>query len=360
MAKKVSIVVSVYNVEKYLNECLDSILNQTYTNLEIITVDDGSTDNSSSILDEYSKKDSRIKVIHQENKGVSSARNLGFDVATGDYIIFLDADDVFKPDMIEKMLNSSLKHNTDITVCSEWGFIDDINKPFDLNIDLVRGGVISSGAPFSTQDNLKFIFNFTVLWAWDKLYKKEFLDLISVRFNEDRNIEASEDMLFVAQTLIKAKTIVCLDDCLIYHRSFRAQSLEATRKDNAPFLSLTYLEEKLKSDFIFEDAEQSFINLALSLLYWHAETRLKTKGYEIYSLMHDNWLKYFDFKSYGADYYYNKEKFKNCMKLFGDSYPLFCFKQFARTIFDFDINSNSVKIVIFGIKIKFKTKLGVK
>ncbi|OUQ56652.1 hypothetical protein B5E58_10530, partial [Tyzzerella sp. An114] len=91
--KKISVIVPIYNVEKYLNRCVDSIINQTYKNLEIILVDDGSPDNCGKICDEYAKKDNRIKVVHKENGGVSSARNVGLNIATGDYIGFVDGDD---------------------------------------------------------------------------------------------------------------------------------------------------------------------------------------------------------------------------------------------------------------------------
>ena len=101
---KISVIVPVYNTEKFLNNCIESILNQTHKNLEVIIIDDGSTDNSPAICDEYAKKDSRVKVIHKENGGVSSARNAGLDIASGEYIGFIDGDDVIEPDMYHFLL----------------------------------------------------------------------------------------------------------------------------------------------------------------------------------------------------------------------------------------------------------------
>ena len=109
--KKVSVIVPVYNVENYLEECVNSILNQTYENLEIILVDDGSTDNCPQICDDWAKKDKRIKVIHKANGGVSSARNVGLDNATGEYIGFVDSDDYIDITMYEKMLKLLKKEN---------------------------------------------------------------------------------------------------------------------------------------------------------------------------------------------------------------------------------------------------------
>ena len=101
----ISIIVPVYNVEPYLNKCLDSIVNQTYKKLEIILIDDGSTDNSGLICDEYASKDNRIIVVHQKNKGLSAARNVGLNIAKGDYIAFVDSDDFIEKDMYFTMYN---------------------------------------------------------------------------------------------------------------------------------------------------------------------------------------------------------------------------------------------------------------
>ena len=124
--KKISVIVPVYNVEKYLNDCIDSIINQTYKNIEIILVDDGSNDSSGSICDEYAKKDNRVRVIHKVNGGLSSARNAGLDEVTGDYVMFCDSDDMFLPTSCEVMFEEIEKRNADYIVgnyqnCTEEG-----------------------------------------------------------------------------------------------------------------------------------------------------------------------------------------------------------------------------------------------
>ena len=116
----ISVIIPVYKVEKYLNKCIDSVLNQTYDNLEIILVDDGSPDNCGRICDEYAQKDSLIKVIHQENAGLPAARNAGIDVATGEYITFVDSDDYIHPEMVEILYSNLVLTDVDISVC---GFI---------------------------------------------------------------------------------------------------------------------------------------------------------------------------------------------------------------------------------------------
>ena len=113
----VSVIVPIFNVEGYLSRCLESIVSQTYSDLEIILVDDGSTDNSGSICDEYAGKDIRIKVIHQENSGLPEARNSGLRVAKGDYIIMPDGDDVLHPQMIENLYNLIISGDYDFSMC---------------------------------------------------------------------------------------------------------------------------------------------------------------------------------------------------------------------------------------------------
>ena len=117
MSDLISVIVPVYNVEDYLDRCINSIINQTYKNLEIILVDDGSTDSSGRKCDDFALKDDRIKVLHKENGGVSSARNAGLDVATGDYIGFVDSDDTIESNMYELLFNNAIEYHTKVSSC---------------------------------------------------------------------------------------------------------------------------------------------------------------------------------------------------------------------------------------------------
>ncbi len=122
--KLISIIIPVYNVERYLRECIDSIIAQTYKNLEIILVDDGSSDKSGEICDEYSKKDSRIKVIHKKNGGLSDARNVALDIAKGDYIGFIDSDDYIEKDMFQILYNLAEEYNAEISSISFYKMLE--------------------------------------------------------------------------------------------------------------------------------------------------------------------------------------------------------------------------------------------
>lgn len=176
----ISIIVPVYKVEKYLSRCIESILNQTYKNIEIILVDDGSPDNCPQICDVYSKIDSRIKVIHKENGGLSKARNTGLDIATGEYIAFVDSDDYIEEDMYEVMLSKLKENNADICVC-QWQYeYSDGKQVVDLNnVDSSIYGKLSSilFAEFLYKGQYE---NGVVCAMWNKLYKKKIFD--NIRF----------------------------------------------------------------------------------------------------------------------------------------------------------------------------------
>ena len=128
---KVSVIVPVFNVESYLNESLDSILNQTLKDIEIICINDGSTDNSLDILETYSKKDKRIKIISKENEGQGVARNVGLDNAQGEYISFVDSDDFIKRDMLEKLYNKAENNDLDLVMCKVSSFDNETHEVDD-------------------------------------------------------------------------------------------------------------------------------------------------------------------------------------------------------------------------------------
>lgn len=169
---KVSVIVPVYNVEKYINRCIDSILNQTIQDLEIILVDDGSTDKSGKICDEYQEKDERIRVIHKKNGGLSDARNAGEKIATSEYIIFLDSDDYIHREMLETLYTPMKEKNVDLSVCGAWNVYDEEEIPQYPRIEQF----LCTGS-----EAFKFILEgYKIPGAiWNKMIKKEIADKIS-------------------------------------------------------------------------------------------------------------------------------------------------------------------------------------
>ena len=204
----ISVIVPVYNVEKYLRQCLNSVVGQTYKNLEIIVVDDGSTDGSGTICDEYTK-DKRIKVFHTENKGLSAARNLGLDHATGDWIGFVDSDDWIEPDMYEVLLNKAIETGADVVEC---GFYREYKKTIE---ESHRNNRI-----FDSSQSIESLLRGEISNAvWNKLWKNNCY--INIRFPLER---IHEDVATIYKVFLESKRICTAPVCK-YHYIKREGSI---------------------------------------------------------------------------------------------------------------------------------------
>lgn len=207
----ISVIVPVYNVEKYLNRCVDSIINQTYSNLEIILIDDGSTDTSGQICDEYKEKDERVYVIHQINGGLSVARNTGIDNANGNYLTFVDSDDLIHPQYIETLYKVIKKDNSDIVI-ADYERFDEFNK-IDLEINdgtKYESNLLSNNEILTSFIQLKNNSRF-VSSCW-KLFKKEVIG--NIRFPKGRLFE---DEFTVYKFIYNANKISIIDKILYFY-----------------------------------------------------------------------------------------------------------------------------------------------
>lgn len=199
----VSIIVPIYNVEQYLDECVKSIISQTYKNIEIILVDDESPDNSPAMCDEYAKSDERVKVIHKKNGGLSSARNAGLDIATGDYVLFIDSDDYITNDFVEQLLHTAAASKADIAMCN---FTSD-TKTLDL-------GISDSFKIYTPKQATRAILKEHIsTMAQTKLFRAELLD--GIRFPLGR---IYEDYGTIYKLFDKAGSIACVDTRKYYYR----------------------------------------------------------------------------------------------------------------------------------------------
>ena len=169
---EISIIVPVYNVEKYIRKCIESILNQTFSDFELILVDDGSTDNSGKICDEYKLKDDRIIVIHKKNGGLSSARNVGIDKATGKFLGFVDSDDYIEKDMYETLYNDIKEFDADISVCQVYDEYNNSCNPRTGGTNAIKRCILDNTNAFK----LAMIRNMILVASWNKLYKKELFE----------------------------------------------------------------------------------------------------------------------------------------------------------------------------------------
>lgn len=224
---KITIIIPIYNVEKYLNKCIDSVVNQTYKNLEILLVDDGSTDASHAICDEWQIKDTRVKAIHKNNGGVSSARNIGLAAATGDYIVFIDSDDWVVDNFVETLYKSIIKNDADIAIC-EYLEINEDNKNISSQFNRVR--LVDKTT--TGKDLLKdLVFEkFCSVVVWNKIYKKSIFS--NLRFKEGR---FHEDEFIIHHILLKSKVVNCFSNPLYYYlirsNSFMGEGFTVKRLD---------------------------------------------------------------------------------------------------------------------------------
>lgn len=279
--KTVSIIIPVYNAEKYLEECLKSVVTQSYPYLEIICVNDGSTDNSFEIIQKYAQKDKRFVVINQANRGLSAARNEGTNKASGSYIMYVDADDFIEVNMVEVMLKNILTHKTDFVIESIWNYDDKLGRRVDREdryFTLTWLGPNFNNRPISPSELLHVMYNLPVM-AWGKLYNAEFLKNSGVKFPEGL---IYEDNLFFTELFFKAKSF-SVDRRQLYN--YRVNVEKSITKDsgknyNHMITIMHKMEEVLKKQPCYNLIKESFISYKLkhlmrSLVFVHPRSEFK-------------------------------------------------------------------------------------
>ena len=312
---KVSVIMAVYNVDMYLQQCMDSVVNQTLYDIEIICVDDGSTDKSLSMLKEYESKDKRVKVYTQQNKGAGAARNLGLKYATGVYLSFLDSDDFFELDMLEKAYNKIKESQAQIVVFRSDQYREDLKEFLQVNWTL-RKNELPPYRPINYRNMNGNVFKVFVGWAWDKLFEKKYIDEHGLLFQEQRT---SNDMLFVFSAVAFADRIEILDEVLAHQRRNNPNSLSNTREKSWDcfYNALIALREALINHGNFWEYEQDYINYALHFSLWNLDTITGDKKKLLYDQLKKEWFAELGVKGRKEKYFYNKgefNKFRMIMK----------------------------------------------
>ena len=268
---KVSVIVAVYNEEQYLKKCLDSICGQSLKEIEIICVDDGSTDTSLQILQSYAQRDDRIKILTQKNQFAGVARNHGMGYATGKYLSFLDADDYFEAGMLERMYHRAEESQSDIVICRYDQYCETSHRMIPMDWSYIDSFFIRK-EDFSA-DSLKHagIFQITKGWAWDKLFRTDFVRRCNYKFSDFRS---SEDGYFVNMLLIRAKKISYMDDVLLTHRVNNPKSLSSTKDKNwlNGFKMLLLMKSEMERLDCYAVYEQSYLNEVVFFLAWYLKT----------------------------------------------------------------------------------------
>ncbi len=261
---KISIIIPIYKVEEYLQECIESVIHQTYKNLEILLIDDGSPDNCGKICDEYAKKDNRIRVIHQENAGISQARNKGIEMATGKYISFIDSDDYVEKDMFEYLYLLLKKEKVNIACCNRY-------VVYKNKIDIY--GIRDFYKVMDSKEAIELMcyIGYLGVSAYAKLYEKELFE--NIRF--PKGIENGEDVFTTYKVYDKASKIVYDATPKYYYRQ-RQGSLTRKKKINDTILKAS----KEVMEFInnnYPEKKEAGINLYLYSLIGVYDTILKNK-----------------------------------------------------------------------------------
>jgi len=356
---KVSVIIPVYNVEKYLRECLDSVINQTLKDIEIICINDGSTDNSLQILKEYEKKDSRIKIINKENGGYGKAMNIGLDNATGEYIGIVEPDDYIKLDMYEVLYNKAVENDVDLIKADFYRFVYDKNNKQILFYNQLDQSEMFYNKIINPQDNLE-VFNF-IMNTWSGIYKKSFIDKYNIRHNETPGA-SFQDNGFWFQTFCRAKRIYFLNTPFYMNRRdnpnssvFNREKVYAMKEeydyirkflDNNPDLKEKFLgiyQYRRFCNYEFNLKRIDFAYKKLFLETFAQDYQLAYENHEIdESLFPKESLEYLHMLLKNPDSYYRK-------KLYNMS--------FLETIFSIkNIDMCYKMICILGIKIKIRRK----
>lgn len=269
-----SIIVPVYRAEQYLVKCIESILNQTFDDFELILVDDGSPDKSGEICDQYAKRDSRVKVIHKENGGASSARNAGLEIAQGEYIGFVDSDDWIHRDMFCKMYQLAIKKAADIVQCRFKIVFEDEKDEIKTNVE------IHEYTPIQAMYNIYGELGTTTIIVCNKIYNKKLFKVN--RFEEGRTCE---DEIIIHNLLKDANKIVDTEDVLYYYLQ-TPNSVMRTKCSTKKVDYLFALEQRMKffkeinEEDLIENTWLSYGNTLVDIYYQMWKDRQKNLGIE--------------------------------------------------------------------------------
>lgn len=258
---KVSIIVPIYNVEKYLKKCIESIIRQTHSNLEIILVDDGSPDSSGEIADRYANKDKRIKVIHQKNSGVSAARNVGINAATGEYICFADGDDYLMDDYVEYLLDLVIKNKADISLTTKMFSNYDLNQTKKEKVEIYTG----------EEATISILCYNIPIGVYCKMFKRSFIG-DSIRFLED--IFIGEGFNFNTTAFQRANKVVVGNRKIYFYRKDNTNSA-TTKFSIEKWTNGLMAIDTIKNNFIIKSEN---LNKAWEFAYWRTHS-------DVYDLM---------------------------------------------------------------------------
>lgn len=318
----VSFIIPVYNVEEFLPQCLDTLLQQTMHQIEIICVDDGSTDASVNILNAYAARDKRVHVYTQKNKFAGAARNLGFSYAQGEYVVFLDSDDFFHRALAEEAYFAARANRADVVLFGAKHY-DNMTGKYKEAPWLLNNFLAPEKQPFSYADCPHELYRITTPCPWTKMFRRQFVLDTGLQF---QHLQNSNDLFFTYSALAMAKRIVTVDKKLVYYRVGLKNNLQTTKKKNPFCFYEAYLawHDKLEELGILDVVRQSYVNVTLSGCLHNLRS---IRDPEVKRMVFDK-LKYEAFAAleipgHAADYYASKENYRDMTMIVNGSFEAY-------------------------------------
>ena len=274
----VSIVIPVYNAEKYLDQALFSLKYQTFPRFEVLCVDDGSTDQSIDIINRYVQSDPRFKLLKQTHQFAGVARNLGMQHTKGEYLLFLDADDYFSPNLLIEAYYQAKLFDAEICVFAA-DYYDEKQSKLGAMPGICNLARCPKNTVFSKETNLENIFAFTTPAPWSKLFKRQFILKKKIEFQDTRN---ANDLRFVLTALAEADRIVVLDKALVYYRTNHGTSLQQT-KDTDPtciYYALSGFKTELTNRQLYEKLKKPYYDLVANHCLYNLRTLRNRQAFE--------------------------------------------------------------------------------
>ena len=339
----VSVIIPVYNAEKFIDSCLDSVLSQSLKEIEVICVDDGSTDATERILGEYAGRDGRVRVIRTQNRGAGAARNTGLKLAKGRYVVFWDADDTFRRDALEKMALRCEGLSADLCLCSARKRDDETGTVYASGAYLNRK-LLPRHELFNRRTLPQYIFNVSANIPWNKMLRREFVLSCGLQFQE---LPHANDVFFSMTALYRARRICALKDPLVIYRVENRGSLTGTASEHdlctvEAFRAVKKALER-SADFAFSQGagsigpklRQSFDNRTADALLYSLRKQWNIDVYRyLYDIYRNEVLPEFGLTQHTADYFYNRDNYNDIeqmMVLDADQFLLYLFHRYERS-----------------------------
>ena len=339
---KVSVIMPIYNAYDYLRPAIDSVLDQTLRDIELICVDDGSTDHSLDILKEYQNADNRVRIITENNAGPAWARNKGLSRARGEYVIFLDADDFYEPGLLETLYELSVRDSLDIAV-TEYDLYNNHAAVFERKIKSDRECIFTEGAVISKNEYPDDIFQCVSNFVWNKMFRRAFL--VEKELGFDNELKVFEDVYFVMSALSQADRIGKNFDILIHHRVYSEQS--KNRLFRKYYRQVPELYARLKGFLmkrgVYAPLSHSFLNLSASRCYKIYNVLWTDAKGEFFTSLHDTYAEILGWDKAEPEYFISED-----VRDFIASVLVYDYKQYTAL----DKSGEQINISTVGKRIK--------